>query len=78
MRLPWQNRHRDIHYIIEHLTETLGADVLQRSHLQVANELFYRNKAARLVGKLITPSGTLPFYCQFTVLTRVNCLSIPA
>lgn len=61
MRLPWQNRHRDIHYIIEHLTETLGADVLQRSHLQVANELFYRNKAAWLVGKLITPSGTLPF-----------------
>ena len=27
----------------------------------MANELFYRNKAAWLVGKLITPSGTLPF-----------------
>lgn len=61
LRLPWQNKHRDIHYIIEHLTETLGADVLPRCHLQVANELFYRNKAAWLVGKLITPSGTLPF-----------------
>ncbi|HCT6879808.1 TPA: bifunctional isocitrate dehydrogenase kinase/phosphatase [Escherichia coli] len=61
LRLPWQNKSRDIHYIIRHLTETLGTDNLAESHLQVANELFYRNKAAWLVGKLITPSGTLPF-----------------
>ncbi|EJF3500767.1 bifunctional isocitrate dehydrogenase kinase/phosphatase [Escherichia coli] len=59
--LRWQNKSRDIHYIIRHLTETLGTDNLAESHLQVANELFYRNKAAWLVGKLITPSGTLPF-----------------
>ncbi|EEU9587136.1 bifunctional isocitrate dehydrogenase kinase/phosphatase [Escherichia coli] len=61
LRLRWQNKSRDIHYIIRHLTETLGTDNLTESHLQVANELFYRNKAAWLVGKLITPSGTLPF-----------------
>ncbi|EAB9735044.1 bifunctional isocitrate dehydrogenase kinase/phosphatase [Escherichia coli] len=61
LRLPWQNKSRDIHYIIRHLTETLGTDNLAESHLKVANELFYRNKAAWLVGKLITPSGTLPF-----------------
>lgn len=61
LRLRWQNKSRDIHYIIRHLTETLGPDNLAESHLQVANELFYRNKAAWLVGKLITPSGTLPF-----------------
>ncbi|MCM4707207.1 bifunctional isocitrate dehydrogenase kinase/phosphatase [Escherichia coli] len=61
LRLRWQNKSRDIHYIILHLTETLGTDNLAESHLQVANELFYRNKAAWLVGKLITPSGTLPF-----------------
>ncbi|ENG4163812.1 bifunctional isocitrate dehydrogenase kinase/phosphatase [Escherichia coli] len=61
LRLRWQNKIRDIHYIIRHLTETLGTDNLAESHLQVANELFYRNKAAWLVGKLITPSGTLPF-----------------
>jgi isocitrate dehydrogenase kinase/phosphatase len=48
-------------YIITHLTETFGADTLRQSHLQAANELFYRNKAAWLVGKLITPAGTLPF-----------------
>ncbi|MGU0015764.1 isocitrate dehydrogenase kinase/phosphatase AceK regulatory subunit [Escherichia coli] len=39
-----------MHYIIRHLTETLGTDNLAESHLQVANELFYRNKAAWLVG----------------------------
>ncbi|HGC4125739.1 TPA: bifunctional isocitrate dehydrogenase kinase/phosphatase [Escherichia coli] len=61
LRLRWQNKSRDIHYFIRHLTETLGTDNLAESHLQVANELFYRNKAAWLVGKLITPSGTLPF-----------------
>lgn len=52
LRLRWQNKSRDIHYIVRHLTETLGTDNLAESHLQVANELFYRNKAARLVGKL--------------------------
>ncbi|AXF66665.1 MULTISPECIES: bifunctional isocitrate dehydrogenase kinase/phosphatase [unclassified Leclercia] len=61
LRLPWQNRPRDVGYIIAHLSETLGADNLPDSHLQVANELFYRNKAAWLVGKLITPDATLPF-----------------
>ncbi|EEY6011345.1 TPA: bifunctional isocitrate dehydrogenase kinase/phosphatase [Escherichia coli] len=61
LRLRWQNKSRDIHYIVRHLTETLGTDNLAESHLQVANELFYRNKVAWLVGKLITPSGTLPF-----------------
>ncbi|EGL8658836.1 bifunctional isocitrate dehydrogenase kinase/phosphatase [Escherichia coli] len=61
LRLRWQNKSRDIHYIVRHLTETLGTDNLAESHLQVANELFYRNKAAWLVGKRITPSGTLPF-----------------
>jgi isocitrate dehydrogenase kinase/phosphatase len=37
--------------------------MLSRSHLQIANELFYRNKAAWLVGKLVTPVATLPFCC---------------
>ena len=61
LRLPWQDKARDVGYIITHLTETFGTDTLRQSHLQVANELFYRNKAAWLVGKLITPAGTLPF-----------------
>ncbi|MEB5924428.1 bifunctional isocitrate dehydrogenase kinase/phosphatase [Franconibacter daqui] len=61
LRLRWQNLARDVGYIIAHLTETLGPEMLQNAHLQVANELFYRNKAAWLVGKLVLPGGTLPF-----------------
>jgi len=61
LRLPWQNRARDVGYIIAHLSEAVGTETLQNSYLQVANELFYRNKAAWLVGKLMTPDGTVPF-----------------
>ncbi|MBS1207532.1 MAG: aceK [Proteobacteria bacterium] len=61
LRLPWQDKTRDIGYITAHLQEAFGHEVLAKSHLQVANELFYRNKAAWLVGKLVTPLATLPF-----------------
>ena len=61
LRLPWQDKDRDVRYIITQLVENFGEAILHQAHLQIANELFYRNKAAWLVGKLITPSGTLPF-----------------
>ena len=61
LRLRWQDLARDVGYIIAHLTRTLGPQMLPEVHLQVANELFYRNKAAWLVGKLVLPDGRLPF-----------------
>lgn len=61
LRLPWQDSARDVRYIIAHLSETFGEELLRQAHLHIANELFYRNKAAWLVGKLVTPVGTLPF-----------------
>jgi isocitrate dehydrogenase kinase/phosphatase len=60
LRLPWQDKARDVDYIVAHLLETLGQAALNESHLQVANELFYRNKAAWLVAKLQTPQGMVP------------------
>ncbi|TDN46758.1 bifunctional isocitrate dehydrogenase kinase/phosphatase [Scandinavium goeteborgense] len=60
LRLPWQDKARDVGYIVAHLTDAFGADVLRESHLQVANELFYRNKAAWLVARLYTPEGIVP------------------
>ena len=47
--------------ILEHLLKTFGQQALRHAHLQVANELFYRNKAAWLVGKLILADATVPF-----------------
>lgn len=78
LRLPWQNKARDIGYIIASLQEALGEELLATCHLQVANELFYRNKAAWLVGKLVMPMATLPFCCRSTAAKRVSCLLTPA
>lgn len=61
LRLPWQDLARDAGYIIAHLTETFGNEALQQASLEIANELFYRNKAAWLVGKLVLPTGKVPF-----------------
>lgn len=61
LRLPWQNLARDAGYIIAHLSETFGAEALKQASLEIANELFYRNKAAWLVGKLDLPTGKVPF-----------------
>ncbi|MCT4713653.1 bifunctional isocitrate dehydrogenase kinase/phosphatase [Enterobacteriaceae bacterium H18W14] len=61
LRLPWQDLSRDAGYILAHLNEAFGCEALCTAHLEVANELFYRNKAAWLVGKLILPTGKVPF-----------------
>ncbi|KQN57738.1 bifunctional isocitrate dehydrogenase kinase/phosphatase [Erwinia sp. Leaf53] len=61
LRLTWQDLPRDVGFILAHLQEHFPAAALQQATLQVANELFYRNKAAWLVGKLRTPDGVFPF-----------------
>lgn len=61
LRLPWENLDRDIDYIVDALQQDFADDSLSQASLQVANELFYRNKAAWLVGKLYLPDGVFPF-----------------
>lgn len=61
LRLPWQDRARDIAYVVAHLHENFPAQELASGRLQVFQELFYRNKAAWLVGKLHLPSGVYAF-----------------
>lgn len=61
LRLPWQDQARDVGYIVAHLLENFGEARLRQARLQIANELFYRNKAAWLVAKLILPDATVPF-----------------
>lgn len=82
-----EDRARDVDYIVSHLKSTFGENTLNHSRLQVANELFYRNKAAWLVGKLHTPEGIYPFLLPIhhneqgalfvdTCLTRLDEASI--
>ncbi|WJV62184.1 bifunctional isocitrate dehydrogenase kinase/phosphatase [Pectobacteriaceae bacterium C52] len=61
LRLLWENLDRDIDYIVDALQQDFADDSLSQASLQVANELFYRNKAAWLVGKLYLPDGVFPF-----------------
>ncbi|WP_454878905.1 bifunctional isocitrate dehydrogenase kinase/phosphatase [Serratia inhibens] len=61
LRLPWENLPRDIHYITLALQQSFSAQQLAGATFQIANELFYRNKAAWLVGKLRVPDGVYPF-----------------
>ncbi|TNV16424.1 bifunctional isocitrate dehydrogenase kinase/phosphatase [Buttiauxella sp. B2] len=61
LRMAWQNLSRDVNYIIAHLSETFGYEAMEQSYVEIANELFYRNKAAWLVGKLVLPTGKVPF-----------------
>ncbi len=61
LRLPWEDLACDIGNIVTSLTQVFTVQQLAEARLQVANELFYRNKAAWLVGKLVLPDDTLPF-----------------
>lgn len=73
LRLPWEDLERDIGYIIHVLEQsfpseqsTLGNQSVCSNHwqsatFQIVNELFYRNKAAWLVGKLKLSGNVCPF-----------------
>ncbi|TCT88349.1 isocitrate dehydrogenase kinase/phosphatase [Gibbsiella quercinecans] len=61
LRLPWEDLPRDIGYIIRALQQAFSARQLAGARFQIANELFYRNKAAWLVGKLRLADAVYPF-----------------
>ncbi|ANI30367.1 isocitrate dehydrogenase [Yersinia entomophaga] len=61
LRLPWENLPRDIEYIVAALQQAFSPQQLATARFQIANELFYRNKAAWLVGKLRLSDGVHPF-----------------
>nr|WP_024966014.1 bifunctional isocitrate dehydrogenase kinase/phosphatase [Pantoea sp. IMH] len=61
LRLPWQDLGRDVACTLAHLRENFSDSDLHAGQLEIANELFYRNKAAWLVGKLHLPSGIYAF-----------------
>ncbi|MGM3174370.1 bifunctional isocitrate dehydrogenase kinase/phosphatase [Dickeya lacustris] len=83
LRLEWENLARDVDYILRSLAETFSSPALAAASLQVANELFYRNKAAWLVGKLVLPQGIFPFLLpihrtEHGTLFIDTCLTHPA
>ena len=61
LRLSWRNLNFDIQCIIETLQHRFLHINTQKCSLHIANELFYRNKAAWLVGKIYINDEVHPF-----------------
>ncbi|MDC9623420.1 bifunctional isocitrate dehydrogenase kinase/phosphatase [Xenorhabdus sp. XENO-7] len=61
LRLKWEDLDRDIDYIAQYLQKTFSEHDLLQATFQIANELFYRNKAAWLVGKIRLGTTVYPF-----------------
>lgn len=61
LRLSWQNKLRDIEYISQTLYSKFTDNELKTAVFHIANELFYRNKAAWLVGKIEIKNTYVPF-----------------
>ncbi|WP_445496094.1 bifunctional isocitrate dehydrogenase kinase/phosphatase [Photorhabdus sp. SF281] len=61
LRLHWEDLERDIRYITDYLQRTFPVGELLQATFQIANELFYRNKAAWLVGKIRIENQVYPF-----------------
>ncbi|BBV02628.1 bifunctional isocitrate dehydrogenase kinase/phosphatase [Providencia rettgeri] len=61
LRLKWRNLDLDIHCIINVLKTKFPDIETQKVSFHIANELFYRNKAAWLVGKIYINDEVHPF-----------------
>lgn len=61
LRLGWEDKERDVEYILGSLENGYSRQALSLAVIDVATELFYRNKAAWLIGKISIAGKTLPF-----------------
>ncbi len=63
LKCPWQNLQRDLDLVTENLAPYLRTDIKPQPHrqLQVISSLFYRNKAAYIVGRALIGFERRPF-----------------
>lgn len=61
LRLAWENSQRDAQYITNAIHQILSQEALSKAVIEIANELFYRNKAAWIVGKIRVEQRAIPF-----------------
>ncbi|WP_413530461.1 bifunctional isocitrate dehydrogenase kinase/phosphatase [Rahnella inusitata] len=60
MRLPWENAPRDVEYIATALQQRFSAVQLSDAVIEIAMEIFYRNKAAWVIGKIRVGQQVFP------------------
>ncbi|EIC82798.1 bifunctional isocitrate dehydrogenase kinase/phosphatase [Serratia sp. M24T3] len=61
LRLTWQDIHRDTLAISDVLAENFPEDSMDQIEFEIVTELFYRNKAAWIIGKIRLPGKIHPF-----------------
>ncbi|KQN49523.1 isocitrate dehydrogenase [Serratia sp. Leaf50] len=61
LQLPWDDIERDVDAIASALADALDPNTLADAQFEMATELFYRNKAAWLVGKIRLQEQVHPF-----------------
>jgi len=60
VRLPWEEANRDVDYIATALQQRFSAEWLADADIEIATEIFYRNKAAWIIGKIRAGSQVFP------------------
>jgi isocitrate dehydrogenase kinase/phosphatase len=60
VRLAWEDANRDVDYIANALQQRFSATWLADADIEIATEIFYRNKAAWIIGKIRAGSRVFP------------------
>jgi len=60
MRLPWENASRDVDLISTVLQQRFSLAELSEADIEMATEIFYRNKAAWIIGKISVNQQVFP------------------
>jgi isocitrate dehydrogenase kinase/phosphatase len=70
---PFENVNRDIRFIIKRFIKqsSHSKHALHEIRLDILKSIFYRNKAAYIVGRVVTPSGQQPFIIP--LLNKKTC-----
>ncbi len=62
LQRPFANLERDVNIVEQHLEKIFDTNAMEANHqIQVLSSLFYRNKGAYMVGKIINGSREYPF-----------------
>ncbi|OEE69697.1 bifunctional isocitrate dehydrogenase kinase/phosphatase [Enterovibrio norvegicus FF-33] len=65
--LPWVNKARDVHRIVEAMQQRLGPQLTNEVTIDMIREPFFRNKAAYLIGRIDMANQTRPLVLPILV-----------
>ncbi|NGN99499.1 bifunctional isocitrate dehydrogenase kinase/phosphatase [Grimontia sp. S25] len=68
--MPWVNKARDIHRIVEAMQRRLGPQLTEEVTIDMVREPFYRNKAAYLIGRIDMANQVRPLVLPILVNSK--------